>query len=636
MVGDRINTKFTPYTFNQSLLCGIRLDAFIDFFHGVNSVSLIHSRISNTGLGGMVMENGVEEDDADWLHGIHFSKNIEEFITVGGTFVNMHHQEGDQGNTLDGAWNDSFPKNTPTALSIYGIDGRCELENPKLTVSGEYARCQEVLGGDIKPRAGNLVTLNTRWNIIDRLRCGVEGYVVQSSYKTTFSCPLHPRGDSFGSGKYLYSLIDDNDDLDDFPENGKSKINAVPEGDRDGPIPVTYDRDKNGKFDFEEDFLNYDADPPKSGLYFDRNNNGVPDAIEDDPYPDYTYIPSYYRPGERYLKYDATTGMWIADTSDGLVSKGIQGFHLFGEYEILPKLSLTLGGLYEESEKKSFQMTYENADTAGLFLTPEKATTLYSLIRYQKDFSGDKKLTLNNYFRIVKDNIPNHTVSFQFDTATAWLIAYETVTDQLDFRDAMVEMFVAEYSIFKNRGFNLTSRGKLEFQKDFPQLQYNYTGKNIYSISLVNKCKYIYLLPFKKDMFLIPKYKNLYEIMDYTSRTELLDLKYRRHTMINAAYLVYEWKMTRKTAITTGLQFSTFNDFNHGDENYYHGNWTIQLLMKDRYSGLNMILTTGFTKYGYVFYQTKGEAVHNPLNNPHRVVDDISSYDVFLKIHSSF
>jgi len=35
-------------------------------------------------------------------------------------------------------------------------------------------------------------------------------------------------------------------------------------------------------YDWGGRFLNYDCDPPKSNLYFDRNNNGIPDDIEDD------------------------------------------------------------------------------------------------------------------------------------------------------------------------------------------------------------------------------------------------------------------------------------------------------------------------------------------------------------------
>jgi hypothetical protein len=201
----------------------------------------------------------------------------------------------------------------------------------------------------------------------------------------------------------------------------------------------------------------------------------------------------------------------------------------------------------------------------------------------------------------------------------------------------MVEMLVAQYEIYRSRGFNFTSRGKYEFTKHFAHLDFNYTDENISSLILVNKCEYIYLLPFLKDMFLIPKYKNVYEYDGYGPRVERLDQNYRNHSMANNAYLVYEWKFTPKTSITTGYQFELFNDLHNKDEDFYHGNWSLQLMIKDRYSGMNMILTTGIAKYDYVYYNAKGmETPHNPLNNPYRITVDNSAYDLFLNVHCGF
>jgi hypothetical protein len=649
MAGDRIKTQFTPYTFNQTLFSGARVDGFFDFFYGMNSVSVINSRISSSGIFGMVADNPIVMPDADWLHGIHITKNVKDIFALGGTYLNMHNTEGNKPNKMNGALNDSFPENTPTALSIAGFDARLNLPKPKLTLFGEYARSQEMLGGDFKPRAGNLATLNTQWDISDQLKFGGEGYIVQSRYKTTFFCPRHlytkqgtPFADSYGSGKYLYSTIEDNDDRDDYPENGQSKLNTVPTGDPDGTLPMKYDRNKNFLFDYEEDFLNYDADPPKSTMYFDRNNNGVPDEIEDDAYPDYPHVPGYYLPGERYLRYDDLSGQWREDRAGGvlenLVSKGISGFQLHGQYTILPNLNLILGAIFEKSEKNSFQMKYQDTVAVGFADAAEKATTLYSLIGYQHDFAGDKKLTVDNYFRMVKDNIPNHTLtsSLGYDTTRSMIgTIYRTMEDQLDYRDALVEMLIGEYKIYKNRGFNFTTRGKFEFQKNHPHLEFNYPDESIYSLILTNKCEYIWLLPFFKDMFLTPKYKNIYEFMNYGPRLASLDSKYQHNTMINAAYLVYDWKFTEKTAITTGVQFTNFSDFLNHKEDYNHGNWTTQLLIKDRYSGLGVILTMGFSKYNYNFYNARKKE-HNPFNNPHRIEKSTSSYDVFLKVHCGF
>jgi hypothetical protein len=273
---------------------------------------------------------------------------------------------------------------------------------------------------------------------------------------------------------------------------------------------------------------------------------------------------------------------------------------------------------------------------------------LYSLIQYQNDLAADKKLTLKNYARYVQDNIPNNTLvshvgmnlsEYQND------VLYYTVVDPLDYRDALDEMLVAQYDIYRNRGFNLTSRGKYEFIKHFPHLDFNYTDENISSLILTNKCEYIWALPFLKDMFLTPKYKNLFECDDYGPRSDsVMDDKYRNFNMSNNAYLVYDWKFTPKTSISTGVQFELYNDFFDPLQNYYHGNWTIQLMIKDRYSGLNCILTTGLSLYNFVFYNSPG-IVHHPFNtpmepdpysNPFGVTGNIQSYYLFLKIHCGF
>jgi hypothetical protein len=635
VLGEGIKTRFTPYSLNQSYFTGARFDLFTDWFHGLNSASIITSRISNTGMFGMIDDYPVTTMEGDWLTGIQLSKKYKDLFEIGGTYLNFHHEDGKMwnGNTFNGWDSDSLATHTPTALSVYGFDGRCNLPEPKLTLYGEYKRSQEVLDGYFYPRAGNVGTLNGFWDFLNRGRVGGEGYLVESRFKTTFFCPADSGGDVWGSKKYLYSLVEDNDDKDLYPENGASKLLAIPKGDPDGVIPVKYDKDKNGMRDWEEDFLSYDCDPPKSKLYYDRNNNGTPDDIEDDAYPDYTYVPGYYLPGERYMRYDDMDRQEKEYTSDGQASKGLLGFHLYGRYEILPKLNLTLGGIVEESQERSYQNIYDDTSVVGQTYDPEKATTLYSLIQYKKDFAADKNLTIDNYFRIVKDNIPNHTQDFAFDPEGA--VVYKTMVDELDYRDAVVNALIAQYSIYRNRGFNLTTRGKYEFTKHLAHPEYNYPDENISSLILVNKCHYIYLLPFFKDMFLIPKYKNVYEYDDYGPRVDRLDLKFRNHSMVNLADLVYEWKFTEKTAITMGVQGKTFNDFSNTKENYFMDNFSFQLLMKDRYVGLNVILTTGVSKYWYVFYNAS-DIMHNPFNNPHRIVDNISSYDLFVKVHGGF
>jgi len=213
-------------------------------------------------------------------------------------------------------------------------------------------------------------------------------------YKTTFSDPAYPveiRKEA--ANTCIHSLKTTTIRINIRKTGEDGKINAVPYGDPDGVIPVKYDKDKNNKYDFEEDFLNYDCDPPKSDLYFDRNNNGVPDDIEDDAYPDYPMYPVTISPAsdtcgripgpgnglmmlclpENTLPVPVTGSSFRMDQQ--VRQRGFRVFICMVRYDIFPKLSLTLGGIYEGSEKNSYQMTYQDTSPAGLIYAPERPST---------------------------------------------------------------------------------------------------------------------------------------------------------------------------------------------------------------------------------------------------------------------
>jgi hypothetical protein len=103
--------------------------------------------------------------------------------------------------------------------------------------------------------------------------------------------------------------------------------------------------------------------------------------------------------------------------------------------------------------------------------------------------------------------------------------------------------------------------------------------------------------------------------------------------MINSAHLVWEWQITEKTGLTAGGQLKQFNDFIDSKESYLQPCVRVQLMMKDRYAGMVLVLTTGFSWYRYI-YGDSGE--HNPDNNPQGAIKNISAHEIFVKIHSGF
>jgi hypothetical protein len=628
MMGDRIKSEFTPFTLKQTLFAGTRFDAF----YKDNSLSLLTNRISNTGYYGMYSDESRPLPAADWLTGAHGVRKFGEIAGIGGTYVNLHHEESkDFGNPFSGVDSDTAARKTLTGLSLYGLDAN--LKHAKLQVYGEYVRSQEFLDGGFKPKSGTVATLNAHYNIWENWRCEGEFYTIGSRFKTNFDCPAHSSGDQFGGiEKYQYSLIEDNDDQDEYPENGHNRYSYFPQKDPDGVIPINYDKDKNGVYDYDEDFLSYEADPPESKILFDRNNNGIPDEIENDDYPDYPYVPSYYLPGEKYYRYDDVDGKWDTKGADSVTHKGLAGVHLSSRYDILQNLEVTVGGIFDRSQEKTFQMTFDtNGDVNSEQYAFEYATSLYFLAHFKKDIARDKYFIIDNFFRRVRDNIPNHTQGFDVINDSA-IVQYYYIPDRLEYRDMFANALRAEFTLFRNRGLNVTSSGKYEFQKHIPHLEFNYPDENISSVMLVNKCEYIYLLPFFKDLFLIPKYKNVYEYKGYGPNTsDSLDVRYRRNSMINAANLMCEWQVSARSVFSTGLHLIKFDDFIDNKENYYEPSFSIQLLLKDRFKGYAVALTTAFSQYAYI-YKHPGRP-HNPLNNVHRAVDNLTNHKIFIKVY---
>jgi len=151
-----------------------------------------------------------------------------------------------------------------------------------------------------------------------------------------------------------YTLIEDDDDNDDWPDDE----------DFDGVLPEADDRDKNGILDFQEDFLIFDADPPVFEDLIDLNNNGVVDSLEDDHEPQYPY--------------------------------GINrdGWHLTANYEILANMNLKLGWLNEEE-----------------ISSERRNDSRYIHINYQRDIPDFGTILFQDRYLLAHDSIPDYALT---------------------------------------------------------------------------------------------------------------------------------------------------------------------------------------------------------------------------------
>ena len=204
-----------------------------------------------------------------------------------------------------------------------------------------------------------------------------------------------------------YTLIEDDDDGDDWPDDG----------DFDGVIPRADDRNQNGVLDFQEDFLIFEADPPVFTHIVDLNNNGIVDPIEDDFEPEYEY--------------------------------GIdrQGYHLKAKYDLLDNLVVQMGWL-NESEISSRR----------------KNNTKYLHVTYKRDIPDFGSFHFQNQFVRVQDDIPDYAVVLPVGE-----LEPIHISDELDFYNARVNTTTLQCLYTAVPNLTLEAKLLVLMQKQFEQ-----------------------------------------------------------------------------------------------------------------------------------------------------------------------
>ena len=204
-----------------------------------------------------------------------------------------------------------------------------------------------------------------------------------------------------------YTLIEDDDDGDDWPDDD----------DFDGVIPHADDRDQNGVLDFQEDFLIFYADPPVFTNLIDLNNNGTIDSIEDDFEPQYEY--------------------------------GIdrQGYHLKAEYDLLDNLAVQVSWL-NESEISSRRQN----------------NSKYIYVTYKRDIPDFGSVLFQNQFVRVQDDIPDYTI-----TLPVGELEPIHINDELDFYNARLNKTTLQCLFTRLPNLTLEAKCLVLIQKQFEQ-----------------------------------------------------------------------------------------------------------------------------------------------------------------------
>ncbi len=204
-----------------------------------------------------------------------------------------------------------------------------------------------------------------------------------------------------------YTLIEDDDDGDDWPDDS----------DFDGVIPRADDRDQNGILDFQEDFLIFEADPPVFTNIIDLNNNGIVDPIEDDFEPEYEY--------------------------------GIdrQGYHLKAKYNLLDNLAVQVGWL-NESEISSRR----------------KNNAKYIHVTYKRSIPNFGSFHFQNRFVRAQDDIPDYALALPVGK-----LEPIHIKDELDFYNARVNTTTLQCLYTAVRNLTLEAKFLVLMQKQFEQ-----------------------------------------------------------------------------------------------------------------------------------------------------------------------
>jgi len=208
-----------------------------------------------------------------------------------------------------------------------------------------------------------------------------EVFSMDPDYTTSvFMTETNGRVDYVDQASFLYDYVDDNDDLDRFPDQkrrwqssrlgqtlstgeGAADPAVFPGWDENGDFISDFNQNdtptrRNALADYEEPFLRFNVDRPEFLFGLDMNNNGWIDRFEDDADPDYPY------------------------------DRDLRGYNVYGGVDIVPKVRLLAG------QTRQWQLSSKRRSEAA-----------YGLFVLERDWPGIGRLRFFEQLKKVRDNI---------------------------------------------------------------------------------------------------------------------------------------------------------------------------------------------------------------------------------------
>lgn len=224
-----------------------------------------------------------------------------------------------------------------------------------------------------------------------------------------------------------FNLYDDNDDGDQW-EDDHPNDSAASDSDDAGVFPgqdanddrvIDTDQNSNGRPDWAEPFLSYNADPPEFLYDVDFNNNGLPDMTENDDEPDYPY------------------------------RRGQRGYHF---YLNLPKFLPGVGRLSAGFHR------IEDVKGGG------ESRATYLRLEAQRQVGTIGRVTLTDLLKWVKDDIPDPSYTWKVtDDLSENLLVVQSTERATQFRILDMRPPAPDLMSMRNSTVNtLYLRGDLE------------------------------------------------------------------------------------------------------------------------------------------------------------------------------
>ena len=440
----------------------------------------------------------------------------------------------------------------PTGLSIMGLDFDAQILG--FEIKGEFARSTNHLKmptdrGKRRERDSSVFYFNVLKSLHDRVDAGGEWFDMPDDYNTEF--PIFQSsgaGPTVGGRLYRpFALVEDNDDLDDWPDELEHNDPFDPYFDSQGlghGVFPGLDLDGDGILDFaaigsDSPFLQYHVEAPDLSFGDDFNNNGTPDLRENDNLADYMY-PLDHR-----------------------------GFHAFLRYNPTSRAQLRLGAYRMEQP------------TLGLDSDAE-----YIEGQYQRDWQDLGYVRANHRIKWVQDGIPNTVFNFGSQSSLQ--------QDLLENRDAIDNLTYVEWGLWTVPRMNIRTIATFKHvdlsdrAAADPLLA---SPGTITHFAMANKIDYTYNWQRFK---IVPRFKHTYRRSKFPDR-QIPDSQTRRLIPI----LQVDYAITPNTVLKTGVQgFPLLPERSidpaNPERDFRKNTYTGFLQNRSNYSGYDLTILMGF------------------------------------------